>query len=65
MQYLLQLTFRPGEAPEEGTPEYDADMERWHALNDELKAAGHYVAASGLQVRGRDARCARTAARSS
>ena len=49
MQYMLQLTFRPGEAPDEGTPEYDADMERWHALNEELKAAGHYVAASGLQ----------------
>jgi hypothetical protein len=49
MQYMLQLTFRPGEAPEEGTPEYEADMQRWHALNEELKAAGHYLGASGLQ----------------
>ena len=49
MQYLLQFTFRPGEGPEEGTPEFDAEMKVWHELNEELKAAGHYVAASGLQ----------------
>ena len=28
MQYLLMLTFRPGEGPEEGTPEFDAEMAR-------------------------------------
>lgn len=50
MQYLLQFTFRPGEGPQEGTPEYDAEMEVWHDLNAELREAGHYIAASGLQV---------------
>jgi hypothetical protein len=50
MQYLLQLTFRPGEGPQEGTPEYDAEMKVWHDLNDELRAAGQYIAASGLKI---------------
>ena len=50
MQYLIQLTFRPGEGPQEGTPEYDAEMQRWHALNDEFRATGQLVGASGLQV---------------
>ena len=40
MQYLLQLTYRDGEGPEEGTPEFDAEMELWHELNEELRAAG-------------------------
>ena len=40
MQYLLQLTFRPGEGPQEGTPEYDAEMERWGELKEELRQAG-------------------------
>src|SRR3954453_2470041 len=50
MQYLLQLTFRPGEGPQEGTPEFDAEMTVWHELNDELRASGQYLAASGLKV---------------
>ena len=50
MQYLLQFTFRPGEGPQEGTPEYEAEMKVWHDLNEELKASGRYLAASGLQV---------------
>ena len=37
MQYLLQFTFRPGEGPEEGTPEFDAEMKVWHELNEELR----------------------------
>ena len=40
MKYLLTLTYRDGEGPEEGTPEFDAEMKVWNALNDELKAAG-------------------------
>jgi len=50
MQYLLQFTYRPGEGPEEGTPEFDAEMKIWHELNEELKASGQYLAASGLKV---------------
>jgi hypothetical protein len=50
MQYLLQMTFRPGESPQEGTPEFEPEMQRWHALNEEIRAAGQWVAASGLQI---------------
>ena len=50
MQYLMQFTYRPGEGPEEGTPEFDAEMKIWHELNEELKASGQYLAASGLKV---------------
>ena len=50
MQYLLMLTFRPGEGPQEGTPEFDAEMARWGTLNQELKEAGALVMASGLSV---------------
>jgi len=50
MQYMLFMTQRPGEGPqEEGTPEFDAEMRRWNELNDELRKAGHYLAASGLK----------------
>ena len=31
MKYLLPLTYRPGEGPEEGTPEFDAEMKVWRA----------------------------------
>ena len=50
MHYMLLLTYRPGEGPEEGTPEFDAEMARWGALNEEMRAAGAAVAGSGLQV---------------
>ena len=49
MQYLLTLTYRDGEGPQEGTPEFDAEMKVWGAINEELKAAGQMVAASGLK----------------
>jgi hypothetical protein len=50
VQYMLLMTYRPGESPEEGTPEYDAEMRRWNELNDELRKSGQYVAASGLKT---------------
>lgn len=50
MRYLLMLHFRPGEGPQEGTPDFDAEMQRWRALNDELREAGAMVAVSGLHV---------------
>ena len=49
MQYLINLTYRDGEGPQEGTPAFDEEMKVWHALNEDLKAAGQMVAASGLQ----------------
>jgi hypothetical protein len=48
MQYLITLHYRPGEGPQEGTPEFDAEMERWRELNDEMRKAGVLVAVSGL-----------------
>lgn len=50
MQYLLMLHFPPGHGPQEGTPEFDAEMERWGALNQELREAGVVLGASGLNV---------------
>jgi hypothetical protein len=50
VKYMLLLTFEPGTGPQEGTPEHDAEMARWGALNDEMKRAGVYVLASGLQL---------------
>jgi hypothetical protein len=50
MQYLVLLTYRPGEGPEEGTPAYDAEMARWGALNQEMREAGVVLGASGLKV---------------
>lgn len=50
MQYLIMLHFPPGEGPQEGTPEFDAEMRRWHALNDEMREAGVMIGASGLHV---------------
>jgi hypothetical protein len=49
-QYLVLLTYRPGEGPQEGTPEYDAEMARWGALNQELRAAGCVLGGSGLHI---------------
>lgn len=48
MQYLLMLHFRPGQGPQEGTPELDAEMRRWEELNEEMREAGVLVAGSGL-----------------
>ena len=48
MQYLLLLTYRPEDNTQEGTPEFDAEMKRWGELNEEMKDAGVWLAASGL-----------------
>ena len=50
MHYLIMLHFRDGAGPQEGTPELDAEMQRWGELNEEMKQAGVLVAASGLEV---------------
>ena len=49
MQYLLLFTYRDGEGPDEGTPEFDAEMKRWNALMDELREEGAFVGAAGLK----------------
>jgi len=49
MQYLLLLTYRPADNTQEGTPEFDAEMQRWHALNAEMRKEGVLVGLSGLR----------------
>jgi hypothetical protein len=49
MNYLLLLTHTPGIGPQEGTPEYDAEMKRWGQLKEELRQVGVLVAVWGLQ----------------
>jgi hypothetical protein len=50
MQYLLMLYFRRGEGPQEGTPEFDVEMEQWGKFNKEARAAGVAIGASGLEI---------------
>jgi hypothetical protein len=50
MRYLLLLTFPPGAGPQDGTPEHDAEMADWGRFNEEIRAAGVCVGASGLQI---------------
>ena len=54
MKYLLTLTYRDGEGPDEGSPEFDAEMKVWNALNEELEAAGARVVAQRPAAPGRD-----------
>ena len=46
MKYMLLLRCPPGSGPQEGTPEFDAEMDAWGAVNDELKAAGAWARAA-------------------
>ena len=48
MQYLLLLTYRPEDNTQEGTPEFDAEMQRWGELNAEMREAGIWLGAAGL-----------------
>jgi hypothetical protein len=50
MQYLLMLTFPEGEGPQEGTPEFDREMEAWGKLNEELRASKVVIGVSGLEI---------------
>ena len=49
MQYLISLTYRDGEGPQEGTQSFDEEMKVWHALTDELRAAGQLLGVTGLK----------------
>jgi hypothetical protein len=48
MQYMILLHQTPGEGPQEGTPEFDAEMKRWGELLDDMRKTGVYMGASGL-----------------
>ena len=48
MHYVLTLHYRDGEGPEMGTPEFEAEMKVWNAINEEMKAAGVMLGAGGL-----------------
>ena len=49
MQYMALIYTDPALEPSWGTPEFDAMMKGYVAVNDALKAAGHLVAGEGLQ----------------
>ncbi|MBE2318933.1 YciI family protein [Solirubrobacter sp. CPCC 204708] len=49
MNYLLTLYYRDGEGPQQGTPEFDAEMKIWNGVLEDMKRDGVYVAASGLK----------------
>ena len=50
MQYLLMLTFPEGAGPQEGTPEYDREMENWGKVMGDLRASKAVIGASGLEI---------------
>ena len=67
MKYMLLLRYVPAVGPEEGTPEFDAEMAQWGALTGELAEAGAMLACHGLDeestattVRVRDGECVLT-----
>lgn len=49
MQYMLLIYSDPSTAPAWGTPEFDAMMGGYFALNAALKAEGKLIAGEGLQ----------------
>ena len=49
MKYMLLLRYAEGAGPQEGTPELDAEMAAWGALNEELQASGAVITAAGLE----------------
>jgi hypothetical protein len=50
MKYMLLLRQTPGVGPEEGTPEFDAEMARWGQVMGDLTESGSFVAAHGLDT---------------
>lgn len=54
MRYALVHRYVPGSGPQEGTPEHDAEMDRWAALERELASSGvgigSYAFAPGVPV---------------
>jgi hypothetical protein len=50
MKYMLLLRHEPGTGPEEGTPEFDAEMAQWGQVMGALGEAGAMIAAHGLDT---------------
>ena len=48
MKYALLLYDTPGDGPEFGTPEMDAQMEQWFAFTNNLEAAGKHLGGEAL-----------------
>lgn len=51
MTYTLLLYWEPGTGPAEGTPELDAELERWEAITEEMRQAGVLVHNEALNFR--------------
>ena len=49
MRFALLHRHVPGTGPQEGTPEHDAEMARWAALEQELRSTGVGVGSYALQ----------------
>lgn len=49
MQYMALIYSAPEDAPQYGTPAFQAMMAGYFAFTEKLKAAGHYVSGEGLQ----------------
>jgi hypothetical protein len=43
------LRYAPGTGPQEGTPERDAEMERWGEVTGGLQSSGAFITAMGLE----------------
>lgn len=50
MKYMLLLRFENNTGPQEGTPEFDAEMAKWGEVMGELGESGSMVAAHGLDT---------------
>jgi hypothetical protein len=51
MTYTLLLYWEPGTGPAEGTPELEAEFERWDAVTEQMRAAGILIANEALNFR--------------
>lgn len=49
MQFMALIYSDPAQGPGYGTPEFQAMMQGYFALNAELRAAGHLISGEGLQ----------------
>jgi hypothetical protein len=50
MKYMLFLRTTPDGGPQEGTPEFDAEMAQWGKVTQELQESGVFINAMGLDA---------------
>jgi hypothetical protein len=48
MKYALLLYSTPGDSPEFGTPEMDAEMQQWFTFTEDLQTAGRHLGGEAL-----------------